>query len=95
MHELQTRAVTYLETRSHDLLSAAEELGASPQIMTVQGVTPEMFMKLAENGVKTLDDFADLAGDEIVEMLGNSMLSIDVANEMIMAARAHWFEDEK
>ena len=53
------------------------------------------FMKLAENGVKTLDDFADLAGDELVEMLGNSMLSIDVANEMIMAARAHWFEDEK
>ncbi len=95
VHELQTRAVNYLETRSHDLLSAAEDLGASAQIMTIQGITPEMFMKLAENGIKSLDDFADLSGDELVEMLGNSMLDIDMANEMIMAARAHWFEDEK
>lgn len=93
--ELQDRAVTFLETKSQGLLDDAEKLGASVELLTIQGVTPEMLKKLAENGIKTLDNFADLAGDELAELLGPSMLSIDRANEMIMAARAHWFEDEK
>jgi N utilization substance protein A len=49
---------------------------------------------LGEKGVKTLDDLADLAGDELVEMLGADALTEEAANEIIMAARAHWFEGE-
>jgi len=46
-----------------------------------------------------LDDFAGLAGDELVEMLaasdkGGVSLELDDANAMIMAARAHWFDGE-
>ena len=56
-----------------------------------------MLVTLAENGIKTLDDFAGLAGDELVEMLaasdkGGAKLELDDANQLIMAARAHWFE---
>jgi N utilization substance protein A len=58
-----------------------------------------MLVTLGENGVKTLDDFADLAGDELVELLeksdkGSAKLDLDAANELIMRARAHWFADE-
>lgn len=49
---------------------------------------------LGEKGVKTLDDLADLAGDELVEILGEDVMSEEQANEIIMAARAHWFEEE-
>jgi N utilization substance protein A len=57
-----------------------------------------MLVTLAENGIKTLDDFADLAGDELLEMLatsdkGGAKLELDEANALIMAARAHWFEE--
>jgi N utilization substance protein A len=53
---------------------------------------------LGENGIKTLDDFAGLAGDELVEMLGEwdkggAALELDEANALIMAARAHWFDE--
>jgi N utilization substance protein A len=44
--------------------------------------------------VKTLDDLADLAGDELVEIVGPDALTEEAANEIIMAARAHWFEEE-
>jgi N utilization substance protein A len=49
---------------------------------------------LGEKGVKSLDDLADLAGDELVEIVGAEALSEEAANEIIMAARAHWFEGE-
>ena len=50
--------------------------------------------RLGENGVKTLDDLADLAGDELAELLSDWDVSIDDCNAIIMAARAHWFDDE-
>ncbi len=50
---------------------------------------------IGEKGVKTLDDLADLAGDELIEMAGAAAkLEPDAANAIIMAARAHWFADE-
>jgi N utilization substance protein A len=50
---------------------------------------------LGEHGVKTLDDLADLAGDELMEIAPEGTLKLDRANEIIMAARAHWFADEQ
>ena len=39
-----------------------------------------MILTLAEKGVKTLDDLADLAADELIEMLGENTLSQTEAN---------------
>jgi N utilization substance protein A len=44
--------------------------------------------------VKTLDDLADLASDELIEILGPDSMDEDTANAIIMAARQHWFEGE-
>ena len=51
-------------------------------------------MALGEKGVKTLDDLADLASDELIEIVGGETIDEAAANEVIMAARAHWFEGE-
>jgi N utilization substance protein A len=78
-----------------------------------------MLVTLGKAGIKTLDDLADLATDELIAkkrqeqrrrdnsaprrdarpedkggVLGEYGLSEDQGNEIIMAARAHWFEDE-
>jgi len=45
--------------------------------------------KLAVNGIKSLDDLADLAVDELTEMSG---IDVDRAKQLITTARAHWFE---
>jgi N utilization substance protein A len=44
--------------------------------------------------VKTLDDLADLASDELREIVGESAMDNDTANAIIMKAREHWFADE-
>ena len=61
----------------------------------VEGMTPELLVALGENGVKTRDDLADLAGDELMEFAPAGILTESKANAIIMAARAHWFEDEE
>jgi N utilization substance protein A len=74
-----------------------------------------MLVTLGKAGVKTLDDLADLATDELVQkkrveprrrsdapgrpedkggILADYGLTDEQGNEIIMAARAHWFEDE-
>ena len=96
--ELQERARNALERRDQEYQERYRALGVTDELAAVEGLTPGMLVTLGENGIKTLDDFADLAGDELVEMLagsdkGGARLELDDANAMIMAARAHWFEE--
>ena len=93
--ELQNRAITYLDQREIRTHEECTKLGLSQDVMDIDGLTSEMMLKLAKNGVKSLDDFADLAGDELLDIVGKSALSLDRANAMIMAARSHWFTDEQ
>jgi N utilization substance protein A len=79
-------------------------------------LTEQMLVTLGKAGIKTLDDLADLATDELIQkrrveprrrpdavakrpedkggVLADYGLSEEQGNEIIMAARAHWFEDE-
>jgi N utilization substance protein A len=46
---------------------------------------------LSDQGIKSLDDLADLASDELRDIIGPANMSQDRADQVIMAARAHWF----
>ena len=92
--ELRDRARLFLDQQNSELTERRQALGVSEEIAGIEGFSPVMLVKLGENGVKTLDDLADLAGDELREILGKDAMSLDEANEIIMAARAHWFTEE-
>ncbi|UMM64394.1 transcription termination factor NusA [Aristophania vespae] len=92
--ELMARANNYLIGREQELDERRKELGVTDDLVALEVFSPKVLVELGEKGIKTLDDLADLAGDELVELLGGDMLSEDDANEIIMAARAHWFEQE-
>jgi len=92
--ELRERARNYLAQRDQELETRRAELGVEDDMVNIEGITTAMAVKLGENDVKTRDDLADLAGDELMEIVGNAVANLDRANEIIMAARAHWFADE-
>jgi N utilization substance protein A len=56
-----------------------------------------MLVVLGKKAIKTLDDLGDLATDELVSksigVLKDFGLSEDDGNRIIMAARAHWFDE--
>ena len=97
--ELRVRARTYLEQQEAVLTERATELGINDDMQGIAGVAPAMLVVLGENEIKTRDDLADLAGDELIELLqGASYKEVPTAtqaDEIIMAARAHWFEGEE
>ncbi len=92
--ELVRRAEEYVERRNAAFNEQRVELGVTDEVAAFELFTPENLAQLGEAGVKTLDDLADLAGDELRETIPNANLSEDEANDIIMAARAHWFEEE-
>ena len=92
--ELIRRAEAHLVRRDEVLTEQRVAMGVSDDVASFEFFTPQMLVTLGEKGVKTLDDLADLAGDELVEILGEDLIDEAAANEIIMAARAHWFEDE-
>ena len=92
--ELSERAQAYLARQNEELDQRRRELGVADEIAALDGLTPAMLVKLGEKGVKSLDDLADLASDELIEFVGTDAMEADTANQVIMAARAHWFEGE-
>lgn len=92
--ELARRATTFLEGQAAELEEKRLTLGVTDDIAAIESFSAKDLITLGEKGVKTLDDLADLAGDELVEILGAEAITEEQANEIIMAARAHWFEGE-
>ncbi len=91
--ELISRAELFLQRRDVELDDRRRELGVGDDIAALEALSPAMLVQLGEKGVKTLDDLADLAGDELVEIVGAEAIDEEAANTIIMAARAHWFDD--
>ncbi len=90
VNELRSRAKNSLLT-----MEIAREEGAeavSQNLRDLEGITPELMVKLAEGGINTRDDLADLAVDELTEMTGQGA---DEARAMILKAREHWFTSDE
>jgi N utilization substance protein A len=97
--ELKSRALAWIEAETERLNSRRRELGVADEVAAIEGLTPAMLVVLGDKGVKSLDDLADLAADELTDekdgLLKDFELSTDDANAIIMASRAHWYDDEK
>jgi N utilization substance protein A len=64
--EIQTRAREYLEKQEAERDARRRELGVSDDLVKVEGVTSAMLVAFGENGVKTLEDLADCATDDLI-----------------------------
>jgi N utilization substance protein A len=92
--ELKRRGMAFLEAKDAEFETRRVELGVDDAIAEIGTFTSAMMVTLGEAGVKKLDDLADLAADELLEILGADAMDEETANAVIMAARAHWFDEE-
>ena len=99
--ELQERATSFIEKRNAELDAKRRELGVEDAVAEVEGITTAMLVTLGENGVKTLEDLAGCATDDLLgyyemkdkervrvpgALEGFNLTSAD-ANDIIMKAR--------
>src|SRR5690554_7255980 len=88
VNELRARARNALLTEA---IAQEERVTSAQNLLEIEGLTPELVAKLAENDILDIDALAELATDELSEITG---LDEETASDLIMKARAHWFEDE-
>lgn len=87
VQELRDRARNVLLTEA---IVTEEQLDdVAEDMLGLEGMDKSLAAKLASGGVKTRDDLADLAVDELTEMTG---IDAERAKQLITTARAHWFE---
>jgi N utilization substance protein A len=112
--ELQSRAAEALQRQEEASREERRALGVEDSLAEMPYLTEAMLVTLGKANIRTLDDLADLATDELVQkkrpeqrrqresnrpedkggLLAEYGLTDEQGNEIIMAARAHWFEDE-
>jgi N utilization substance protein A len=99
--ELQARARDQLEAANKKALEAAVALGVEDSLINFEGLTPQMLEALANDGIKTLEDFAtcadwELAGGWTTEngqrkkdegVLEKLDMSLEEAQHLVMTAR--------
>ena len=88
INELRARARNALLTEA---IAQEERLETAQDLLELEGMTQELAAKLAERQVHTRDDLAELATDELAEIAG---VTEQEASDLIMRARAHWFDEE-
>jgi len=86
VNELRSRARDALLTRAIALEEKLEY--QSEELKALEGMTVELVAKLAENEIRTRDDLAELAVDELTELTG---IDEEAAKQLIIKAREHWF----
>ena len=64
--ELQQRALEFIEAKNKEMDDKRKELGVTDDVLEVEGVTPAMAVALGEAGIKSLEDLADCASDDLL-----------------------------
>ncbi len=93
--ELRNRAKAYLDTKAAELNAKLKEMGVEEALVKLEGLNTDIVLKLAESGIKTVDDFAGLATDEFFEIIPKPGMVREDVEALIMKCREAWFVDEK
>jgi len=88
VNELRNRARNVLLTEA--IVTEEQLEKVSDDLLGLEGMDKSLAATMAQQGIRTRDDLADLAVDELVEMAG---IDEERAKALISVARAHWFEE--
>lgn len=88
IEELRNRANDTLLTMA---LVSGKDMSGTPDesLLTMEGMTDDLAKKLAQKGISTMDDLAEMSVDELTEIDGISAVQ---AGSLIMKAREPWFK---
>lgn len=90
VEELRTRARDALLTKAIATEEKLSEGKPEEDLLTMEGMDADLAAELALRGVKSMEDLAELAVDDLLEIDG---MSPERAGELIMTARAPWFAE--
>jgi len=87
--ELRNRARDVLLTQAIASEETLDQSMPADDLLLLEGMSPDLALTLARRGVRTREDLAEQSVDELADIEG---LAADKAAQLIMTARAPWFE---
>ena len=85
--ELVKRAGSHVEAKNAEVIEKLEKLGVEQELLDVLALSAESFLKLAEYGVKTLEDLGEMTVREFKALVPNSGISDEEIANLIEAAK--------
>jgi N utilization substance protein A len=92
--ELRNRALEFVDQKEAKVKEQLKELGCDEHFIHYDGISLDQLLILAQNDVKTMDDFAGLAVDDFYDIIPKPGMTRDEVSELIMQAREKWFADD-
>lgn len=91
--ELSKRAIAYVDAKNEEIIEKLEQLGVEQELIDVLDIQPEYIVKLAEYGIKTIEDLGEMSVSEFKSLVPNSHLS-DQDIRLLLKSAAGTSEDE-
>jgi N utilization substance protein A len=87
VEELKNRAITYLEKQNDDIIEGLESLGVEQELLDTLELPPEYILKLAEFGVKTIEDLGEVTVSEFRSIVPDSVISSENIEALLNYAK--------
>ncbi len=95
VEELKKRAITYLEKQNDDIIESLESLGVEQELLDSLDLPPEYILKLAEFGVKTIEDLGEVTFTEFRSIVPEAVISSENIEASISFAKEQNQEGEQ
>lgn len=89
---IKDRANEYVEHLKKEHDTTIKNLGIDQEVLELPILTKEMVIKLGENNIKSISDIADLSSDELVEILGEELITEEEAGSVVMISRKYIYD---
>lgn len=86
--ELKNRAIAYIEAQNEKIIEGLEKLGVEQELIDALALAPEYILKLAEYGVKTIEDLGEMTVHEFRNIVPESSISTEDIEGLINFAKS-------
>jgi N utilization substance protein A len=87
VEEMQSRAITYFEKKNEEIIEGLEKLGVEQELLDTLDLPPEYILKLAEFGVKTIEDLGEVTVSEFRQIVPANIVSSEEIETLINLAK--------
>lgn len=87
--EIRNRAINYVNLKNEKIVKELEELGVEQELIDILEIQPELVLKFAEYGIKTIEDLGEMSVNEFKNLAPNSNITDDNIKLLIKTAKQH------
>ncbi|XVN41676.1 MAG: transcription termination factor NusA [Rickettsia endosymbiont of Argas persicus] len=87
--EIKNRAINYVNLKNEKIIKKLEELGVEQELIDILDIQPELVLKFAEYGIKTIEDLGEMSLSEFKNLAPNSNIADDNIRLLIKTAKQH------